>query len=126
MKEKHGTPTPTLLVVDDEPAILRMLVEALETPSCKVLTATRGDEAVELFRSHRDQIKLVLLDLQMHPWNGMEVLQDLRSIDPCVRVALMSGSPSELQVQGVDSIFPKPFPSMKTLSIALNRLLSGD
>lgn len=122
---KETTTPTTLLVVDDEPAILRMLVEALETPACRVLTATRGDEALELFRCHREHIKLVLLDLQMHPWNGMEVLRDLRQIDPTVRVALMSGSPSELQVQGVDSVFPKPFPSMKSLSIALNRLLGG-
>jgi two-component system, cell cycle sensor histidine kinase and response regulator CckA len=118
----------TILVVDDEPAIVRMLVEALNGPELSVLTATRGDKAIEMYRQHLGKIDLVLLDLQMYPLNGLQLLAELRRIDPHVRVAFMSGSPSEGPVAemaeaGVVSVFSKPFLSLTDLAAALGELV---
>lgn len=127
MSQSDGRET-TLLVVDDEPAIVRLVMEVLKDSPLRVLTATRGDEAVELYRQHRGRIDLVLLDLQMHPWSGHEVLEELRRIDPHVRVAVMSGSPSESAITGgngpgVVTVFPKPFKSVSELSAAIHDLV---
>jgi two-component system, cell cycle sensor histidine kinase and response regulator CckA len=118
----------TLLIVDDEPAILRMLVEALKEPGLTVLTATSGEKAIEIYRQNQDKIDMVLLDLHMHPRSGLQILTELKRINPHVRVAVMSGSPSEGSVTemleaGVVSVFPKPFISLSDLSIALNQLV---
>jgi two-component system cell cycle sensor histidine kinase/response regulator CckA len=118
----------TLLVVDDEPAIVRMLVEALNGPELSVLTATRGDKAIEMYRQHQGKIDLVLLDLQMHPLNGLQLLAELRRIDPHVRVAFMSGSPcegpvAEMAEAGVVSVFSKPFLSLTDLATTLGELV---
>ena len=120
----------TLLVVDDEPAILRMLTEVLNGSRFSVITTTRGDSAVEMYRQHPGKIDLVLLDLQMHPWNGLQVLSELRRINPQVRVAFMSGSPSdgpvaEMMEAGEVSVFPKPFLSLADLTNALSELVDS-
>lgn len=120
----------TILVVDDEPAIVRMLVEALNGRERSILTATRGDKAIEIYRENMGQIDLVLLDLQMYPQNGLQLLNELRQIDPRVRVAFMSGSPSEGPVAemaeaGIVSVFSKPFLSLGELATSLNELIEA-
>jgi DNA-binding response OmpR family regulator len=52
----------TILIVDDEPAITRMLVEVLSKPELSVLTASQGDKAIHIYRQHLGAIDLVLLD----------------------------------------------------------------
>jgi CheY-like chemotaxis protein len=121
----------TLLVVDDEPAIPRMLVEALKEPGLMVLTATRADKAIEIFRNHHATIDLVLLDLQMYPRNGLELRAELQQIDPNVRVAFMSGSPSEGQMeqlleQSPATLFSKPFSSLAELAASLNEMMQKE
>jgi two-component system, cell cycle sensor histidine kinase and response regulator CckA len=117
----------TILVVDDEPAILRLLVEALNGPTLSLLTTTMGNKAIELYRQDPSKIDLVLLDLQMQPLSGLQILAELRLINPQVRVAFMSGSPSEtppveMQDAEVVPVFPKPFMSLTNLAAALQKL----
>jgi two-component system cell cycle sensor histidine kinase/response regulator CckA len=128
--QQSGERKATILVVDDEPAILRMLTEVLKGSEFSVLTTTRGDKAIEMYRQHEGKIDVVLLDLQMHPWNGLQILKELRRINPQVRVAFMSGSPSEGSVAemmdiGEITVFPKPFLSLSDLRASLSEMASS-
>jgi DNA-binding NtrC family response regulator len=73
-----------------------------------VLLAEDGMQAIELFRSNREAIDLVVLDLTMPQRSGMEVLRAIRKIDPGARVILSSGSPPSEPVPGT-TFLPKPY-----------------
>src|SRR4051794_23051074 len=122
---------PTILVVDDEAAILRLLAYALGRAGFVVLTAGGGAEAVEVFRREGAVIDLVLLDVQMPPpLGGPAALRELRRIDPAVRAAFMSGSTgdytdADLLALGALRVFAKPFASLTDLADALKELASA-
>jgi CheY-like chemotaxis protein len=125
--DEHKT---TLLIIDDEPAILRMLVEALSGPELTVLTVHRGEAALELYRRDYDKIDLVLLDMQMYPQNGFQILGELRRINPHIRAAFMSGSPLDKPASGfLDTetipVFAKPFTSLTDLAESLKKLVDS-
>ena len=63
-----------VLVVDDEPLVLRFLDYALRQLGYDVLLASSGTRAIDLFRQHHSTISLVLLDVQMAPPDGPQTL----------------------------------------------------
>jgi CheY-like chemotaxis protein/phosphoribosyl 1,2-cyclic phosphodiesterase len=76
----------TVLVVDDDPTILRLLISTLEADGFRVLTATDGESALRVARAERPA--LILLDWEMPGTNGVEVTRRLRSeADPELRDA---------------------------------------
>ncbi len=83
--------TGTLLVVDDEPYILKSLVNILEDMGYTVFAADSGKAAIELFRKSGAQIDGVLLDVIMPDLNGRQVLAELKKIRPDIKVILSSG-----------------------------------
>ncbi|MGH7364534.1 MAG: response regulator [Candidatus Methylomirabilales bacterium] len=68
-----------VLVVDDEPEAVELLVEFLSSKGYEVLTATSGEEALR--RVREDRPHLVLLDIRMPKMSGLEVLRRIREID---------------------------------------------
>jgi len=60
-----------------------------------------GIEAVEVFRQHRDDIRLVVSDVSMPRMNGWETLIALRDIDPDISVILVSGFSEEQVMEGI-------------------------
>jgi CheY-like chemotaxis protein len=97
---RAGTPaaaqggTETILVVDDEQAIIALTEEALRQVGYSVLSATDGWEAVEVFRVHRDEIDLVILDRTLPRLAGERVLQQMLHLRPDVKVIVSSGDAS--------------------------------
>lgn len=83
----HGT----LLLVDDEPAVRRVVQGMLEKLGFQVLTASDGRQAIEVFSRQGESVAGVLLDLTMPGMKGNEVLEALRRIRPDVRVIVSSG-----------------------------------
>ncbi|MBN2343722.1 MAG: response regulator, partial [Deltaproteobacteria bacterium] len=79
-----------VLLVDDEPLVLRAGVRMLTTLGCTVLAADSGEKAVEMFAANRD-ISLILLDLIMPGMDGTQTLQRIRDIDEKMPVILVSG-----------------------------------
>jgi DNA-binding response OmpR family regulator len=119
---------PTILVVDDEIGILKLLAYALRIYGFGVLTADEGGRAVETFLRHRTGIELVLLDVHMPRWDGTKTLVELRRMDPAVPVAFMSATPheftsAELLRLGVAHMFEKPFLSLVDLANTLKKMI---
>lgn len=79
----------SILVVDDEPSMLRYLRTLLEVDSYRVETANNG--AVAIDRVRRDPVPdLVLLDLLMPPPDGLETLEQLHQVRPELKVVMLS------------------------------------
>ncbi|MFN9917724.1 MAG: response regulator, partial [Pirellulaceae bacterium] len=66
--DSGSTPKPTLLVVDDEPAVRRVLVMRLQLAGYRVVCAEDGEQALELF--HSEQPDLVVLDVMLPKLDG--------------------------------------------------------
>jgi DNA-binding NtrC family response regulator len=65
----------TILIVDDEPALLRLVTRVLEREGYRTLSAKAGDEAIVVFDKYRDEIDGVILDIVIPP-NGVEEVFD--------------------------------------------------
>ncbi|MDZ4347728.1 MAG: response regulator, partial [Candidatus Binatia bacterium] len=64
----------------------------LEAAGYRVLTATDGLEAVEIFSQHKDEIAAVVLDIGLPNLNGWEALQKMKEIDPTLKPIIASGN----------------------------------
>src|SRR5213594_4553616 len=81
--------TAKILLVDDEPGMLRYIRTLLEVDDYKVETASTGEEALERVQNGL-QPDLVLLDLLMPGIDGLETLEQLRQLRPGVKVVMLS------------------------------------
>jgi two-component system cell cycle sensor histidine kinase/response regulator CckA len=84
------SPTPTVLLVDDEPAVRRLLSRHLLALGCSVLEAGDGPHALRLIEQHHDSIALVLADVVMPGMNGTELAGRVLAEYPDLRVLLIS------------------------------------
>jgi PAS domain S-box-containing protein len=118
----------TLLLVDDEITVLDVTAEMLEKLGYTVLKARNGPEAIDTFRRQRDRIRMVILDMVMPEMGGGDVFDELRSLDPQVRVLLASGfslqgQAKQIMQRGCSGFIQKPF-SMEDLSVKLRLILN--
>ncbi len=81
----------TILVADDEPAVLKTIERLLRHQGYQIVAAVNGHEAVNHFRAAPESFTAVLLDLTMPGLNGAEVLREIRALKPEARVLVMSG-----------------------------------
>jgi len=83
--------SPLLLIVDDEREILDILQEDLGNQGYRVAAASRGEAAIEAFRSMYPRPDLVLVDVVMPGMSGPMLVDKLRALDAHVPVLFMSG-----------------------------------
>ena len=119
----------TVLLVDDEETIRTLGARILTSLGFTVLTATDGCEALALYAEHRDEIRLVLLDLTMPRMDGEEAFRELRLIDPGVRVVMSSGYAesdiaSRFASKGLVGFVHKPY-SLAELTAQLQTALAA-
>ncbi len=81
-----------ILVVDDEPSILRLLEEALTRWGYQVRCAASGDEALEALRG--DLFDAVLTDVRMPEMSGLDLLREIKRHDDSIEVVMMTGYPT--------------------------------
>jgi PAS domain S-box-containing protein len=86
-----STGTETILVVEDEEALRKVALRALEAAGFKVLTAADGNEALMKSAQHAGDIQLLLTDVVMPGMSGRVLAQELAKTRPTVKVVYMSG-----------------------------------
>ncbi|MEK7704600.1 MAG: response regulator [Myxococcota bacterium] len=106
--------TETILVVDDEEMIVKVVSRLLRSIGYEVLSATGGKQAVELLRSHRGTISLVILDMIMPEMSGRQTYDALQEIAPGIKVLLstgysINGQAQEMLARGCNGFIQKPF-----------------
>jgi DNA-binding response OmpR family regulator len=114
-----------ILVVEDQAEIRTILEKYLLKEGYKVLTASDGFEALELFNNNA--VHLVLLDVMMPGIDGFEVLKEIRTVSelPVIMLTARQGEVDRVRGfrTGVDDYVVKPF-SAKELMLRIRRLLS--
>jgi two-component system cell cycle sensor histidine kinase/response regulator CckA len=104
----------TLLVADDDELVRMVLSDMLQELGYSVLSAADSTQAVDVFRENQSQIDAVILDYKMPGLSGDEVFEELKLIDPAVKVLLSSGFSDtidldSLRSRGLRGFLPKPY-----------------
>jgi Response regulator containing CheY-like receiver, AAA-type ATPase, and DNA-binding domains len=119
----------TVLLVEDEPGVRRLVNETLRLHGYTVLEARHGIEALLTGAKHLGPIHLLLTDVVMPQMSGPEVAEKLATVRPEVKVLYMSGYPDHpaFSKGGVDtehSFLQKPF-TPSTLAQKVREVLDG-
>jgi CheY-like chemotaxis protein len=120
----------TILLVEDEPAILQMTALLLERLGYKVLSTDGPGKAIRLAEEHPGRIDLLMTDVVMPEMNGRELAANLLSIHPDIKCLFMSGYTANVIAhhgvleEGVQFI-QKPF-SIKDLAAKVRETLDGE
>ena len=119
----------TILIVEDERAILKMTRAMLERLGYTVLTASTPSDAIRTVREHRGRIDLVITDVVMPEMNGRDLAKSLQESCPSIRALFMSGyTANVIAHQGVldegVNFIQKPF-SREQLAVRVREALEG-
>jgi two-component system, NtrC family, response regulator HydG len=118
-------PGATILVVDDEPELCRALSKLLSRNGYQVVTAGNGEEALQQLR--RQEVHLVLSDLQMPRMGGLDLLKAAQIISPATEFVIITGHGSietavDAMKSGAYDFIEKPFSTSTTLKVVRKAL----
>ena len=75
----------TILIVEDEMRMLRLLVRFFSRHGFRVLQATDGEQALEIYRREAREIDAVLLDVRLPKKTGDQVFREMRTVNPLLK-----------------------------------------
>ncbi|MBN2713362.1 MAG: response regulator [Planctomycetes bacterium] len=116
----------TILVVDDEPPMLRMMQAHLEAREYSVITAMDGEEALACLE--KGGIDMVFTDFSMPGMDGIELLKKIKERHPNIPVVMMTGYASQINLEecmnaGAEDYIAKPFDG-ETLDTIVRRIIT--
>ncbi len=120
----------TVLLVDDEEMIIDVAGQMIQNFGYHVMTAASGKEAVDVYKKNRDRIDMVILDMVMPEMSGEDAYDNLKEIDPDIKVLLSSGysidgRAAKILDRGCNGFIQKPF-DMKRLSTKIVEVLDRE
>lgn len=126
---REAEPQPTLLVVDDEDAVRRVMVRYLARSGFRVLEAADAFAAQAVARAHQGRIHLLVTDVMMPRMKGTELAEWMAEVRPETGILLVSGYLDSRTVQGwvdrdPDVFLAKPF-EPEELAVRVRRRLAG-
>ena len=125
------SPAETILLVDDEPPIRRLIRRVLESEGYQLLVACNGDEALRIAGFHREPIDLLLTDIVMPRMDGFMLRDRLAATRPGIRSLFLSGYAEHSEVvrgglqESREAFLPKPFTRDLLLRSIRRRLSSA-
>ena len=119
----------TVLLVDDEEMIIEIGEKMLAKMGYRPMIAKGGCEAIEVYRNNVDKIDLIILDMIMPDMNGQETFDNLKELNPAVKVLLSSGYSLNDQARmimdsGCQGFVQKPFDAVN-LSQKIRNILEN-
>jgi len=121
--------TETILLVEDETSVRKLVERVLKSRGYHVLSAEHGDHALQLAADLQRGVDLVLTDIVMPAMSGRELVEALQTSRPLLRVLYMSGyTDDEIMRRGLHdpstSFIQKPF-TAETLAVQVRRVLDA-
>lgn len=121
--------TKTILLVEDEPEILKIARLILEKSSYNVIAASSAEDALGIFEQHRNEIDLLVTDVIMPGMNGAELSMKLQREVPGLKTLFMSGYTAEIvatheAIHEGAGFIQKPF-SVKTFKAKVEEVLDS-
>ena len=113
-----------------EMRMLRLLVRFFSRHGFRVLQATDGEQALEIYRREAREIDAVLLDVRLPKKTGDQVFREMRTVNPAVKVVLASGYldpkiKTDMTSAGIKYFVDKPYVLNDLLVIVENMLSNG-
>ena len=122
-------PESTILVIDDDPAVLLIVKTLLVKRGFNVLTSSSSPKGLDLLRYAARDIRIVVLDYNMPKLDGGETLNFIKQLSPNAKVIGLTGmNPDSVTVgylEGVDKLLSKPVVAA-TLFDAIDKLLGDE
>lgn len=116
-----------IMIIDDEFEIVDILKEFLSrNKNISVSTSSNPENAISLMKE--DSYDLLMLDIMMPMVNGLEILEQIKLIQPNIKVVMMTAYPTkDKKVKsdkfGADAFLEKPFDNLKMVKLTVERLL---
>jgi len=103
-----------ILIIDDDESVREMAATILQDAGYDIFTATNGLDGVALYRQHRQEISVVLMDMAMPKLDGESCFRELRKVNSDVKVVLCSGyseldATSHFSGKGLAGFIQKPY-----------------
>jgi len=113
-KNTNETTTGTVLIIDDEEIIRQLGSKILERAGYKVIISSSGDEGLELYHQHHEEIDVAILDISMPGLNGIETMLKIKEEFPEARILISTGHSIDSNLagyieQGMCDILQKPY-----------------
>jgi len=126
--KKGRAPPLIILLVDDEALVIDVGVQLLGKLGYTVIEAKSGRDAIRIFKEQNHTIDMLILDMVMPNMGGGEVFDQIKRIDPKVKVLLSSGysvngQATEILKRGCEGFIQKPF-NMEDLSKKIREVLN--
>jgi two-component system cell cycle sensor histidine kinase/response regulator CckA len=120
VKEKENNSFPLInghvLLIDDEAVVREIGSEMLESLGISCIVADDGEKGIQIYKEKKDEVALVILDIEMPGISGDKVYDILKEINPKLKILIISGyAKSYLEAKyfkrklGGTTFMPKPF-----------------
>lgn len=117
--------TETVLVVEDQPSVRRLISATLRRAGYDVIAVEHGDAAREVFAEKGSCIGVAVIDVSMPGLSGPEVAKGLRRVRPDLPVVFTSGTFTTDEPLDDDPVLPKPFRGAELLRVVRETLDHG-
>ena len=117
----------TIMVVDDDPLVRKVVVAMLNRIGYSVIIAASGLDAIEIYNKNHEEIALVILDMVMPNMDGVACFYELKKINDNVKVIISSGlidnsSIEDMEKDGLCGFITKPYSYAELEKVVANTL----
>ncbi len=119
-----------ILIVDDEELVASMLAEHLQNLGCHTFHANNGKEALDILHKSKDELDVVILDLNMPVMDGQTAYEKIIEIKPELKVLVASAyalnsSVEDILQKGAHDFIQKPY-SLENIAAKIKQIMKAD